>query len=203
MGVSLSQIKEYLSSRSPEKFAKLLDDNEKMLDEEINKLKSIKKLIRTKSDSIKQYLTASTQEIDISTHKEEFLFITQIIDDDVHVSLANHINNVNKFGVQLYYSVRFLTKMIDFDYDNSLVYYVSEVDAPSEYTQIKPAGTYLNYYHKDGYFTVNQAYEKIQNYVQANGIALSENIYEDVILDELSVVGMENTVIRISVQIIY
>ena len=37
--------------------------------------------------------------------------------------------------------------------------------------------------------------------MQFNDIELSENIYEHVILDELSVVGMENAVIRIFVEI--
>lgn len=81
-------------------------------------------------------------------------------------------------------------------------YYFSKTQETNTSTMVKSAGRYLNFYHSNGYFTIDDGYKQLLDYARRNNIALGEYFYEYMILDELAVVGIDNYVIKISIEII-
>ena len=65
----------------------------------------------------------------------------------------------------------------------------------------KEKGSYLMAYHTTGYNTIGETYVKLLKFANENRFILDGYFFEDVILDELSVSGYENFVIKISILI--
>ena len=65
----------------------------------------------------------------------------------------------------------------------------------------KEKGLYLTAYHTTGYNTIGETYVKLLEFANENRFILDDYFFEDVILDELSVSGYENFVIKISILI--
>ncbi|MMZ62131.1 hypothetical protein D1872_243220 [compost metagenome] len=86
-----------------------------------------------------------------------------------------------------------------FNYD----YLFTRVSKKSNYSNFKrEKGTYLIAYHTEGYSSVCDTYNRIINYAKDKSIELQGFFYEDVLLDDLSVRGYEEYLIKISVQIL-
>ena len=201
MGVSLSNIKKYLKTRSPKNCMALLKEHEKILEEEIKRLNDTVKLIKEKQDIIESYFECTSDCIQITFEEKEILFITESADDEYYIPFAKHIKNANKNGLKGPCSVGHVIKNIDLENKEYFDYYFSKTDVEGSSTLIKVAGKYLNYYHPNGYWTIEEGYEKILEYTKENNLILGEYFFEYMVLDELSVTGIENYVIKISVAI--
>ena len=66
---------------------------------------------------------------------------------------------------------------------------------------MKPAGKYAVIYHRNGYSTASESYRTLAEFVKKSGFVMGDYFYEDDILDELSMKGYENYMIKISVKI--
>lgn len=66
---------------------------------------------------------------------------------------------------------------------------------------MKPAGKYAVIYHRNGYSTASESYRTLFEFVKKSGFVMGDYFYEDDILDELSMKGYENYMIKISVKI--
>ncbi len=71
----------------------------------------------------------------------------------------------------------------------------------TEGIHIKTAGIYAVIYHRHGYSTAHKSYRILADAVSARGLIMGEYFYEDDILDELSMKGYENYMIKISVPV--
>lgn len=202
MGVSLPKIKEYLKTRSPENCIELLKEHEKILKEEITRLNNTVKLINEKKYVIESYFNRIAGRVQIDYEPEETLYITESSEDEYFIPFAEHIRNAGLYGLNLPYSVGHIIKNEDFENKEYFDYYFSKTDVEGSSTLNKPAGNYLTYYHDNGYFTIDEGYEKILLYAKDNSLTLGEHFFEYMVLDELSVNGIENYVIKISVAII-
>lgn len=56
-------------------------------------------------------------------------------------------------------------------------------------------------YHKGGYYTVKKTYDKIFKFIADNNLIVKGYFYEDVLLDDLSIKGYENYVLKISIRV--
>lgn len=207
MGMPLGDIKTYLDSRTPERFLEILKENELLLSLEIERLISIKNLISQKQDAISSYMEGEKDRVQISKLDDEFLFLTESIPEtqrnSIEVSFAEHIKRSQKTGINLPYSVGQITRLEDIrnkEYSN-YTYFYTKVDSSSSGSSLKEGGYYITYNHSEGYKTVARAYDTILEFARENGLILGERFYEDVILDELSVAGYDNFVIKISILI--
>ncbi len=202
MGLTLSKIKEYLKTRSAKNCITLLEEHEKILDDRIKKLQRTKELMKEKRKTIHTYFECESKDIYIAFEEKESLYITEADEDDYYTPFTNHIQNAGDRMLNLPCAVGHIIKNKDFKNKTYFDYYFSKTKAKSKSTLIKPAGNYLNYYHKNGYFTVEEAYDKIIDYANEHKITLGAYFYEYMILDELSVIGIENYVVKISIQVI-
>ena len=66
---------------------------------------------------------------------------------------------------------------------------------------LKKKGKYIVAYHSKGYYSLDEVYDKIFNFIKENNLETTGNFYEDVLLDELSIKGYENYMVQISIQV--
>ena len=52
LGMSLGEIKEYMENRSPERFMSMMDGKKRQIDEEIRRLKNMKRFILHEEESV-------------------------------------------------------------------------------------------------------------------------------------------------------
>lgn len=212
LGMPLKEIKTYLDKRSPKELIKLLENESKLLELKINKLKQMNDLIRQKINITNYSCNVNENEIKIQHVDKEYLIVTDIVtklkenkDKAVAISIANHIKFCEKHKIQSPYAIAEMISqesVRNHDYTNYACLYSKLKNKPKNvevYT--KEEGMYLTIYHKGGYYTVENSYSKLINYIDENKLTVKGYFYEDVLLDELSVVGYENYLLKISIMV--
>ncbi|RDY26566.1 MerR family transcriptional regulator [Romboutsia weinsteinii] len=209
LDMTLKEIKLYLDNRDPNKLVSLLDLKEREIDNKIDKLIRMKNFISQKSKLTKSIISIDSSKINITKEKEEVLFITKpsLSDNNKKIAngIGNHINNCTNNNIVQPYSIG---NMIDVesilkDSYSDYQYFFTKIITPDKDTDyyIKPAGHYITAYHALGYHTIDDTYKNILSFAKNNNLNLRGYFFEDIILDDLSVEGYENYVIKISIKI--
>lgn len=66
---------------------------------------------------------------------------------------------------------------------------------------IKKAGKYGVGYHKGSYVTIHKTYEKLKTYLSKVGYRIYGDSFEEYVIDEVSVSGIDNYVTKIMIQV--
>lgn len=208
LGMPLKSIKEYLDNKSPENLIKLLNTEAIAIDAQINKLLQMKQLISQKSKLTEEFFHIAEKNFSLLKEPEEILLVTKSLpwsdDKNVAISIGNHIKYCTENNICAPYSIGQMisAESIHRKIYNDYSYFHTKVSAiPHENSDIyiKKAGSYLTAYHTTGYNTLHETYEKIISFAANHNIKLDGYFFEDVILDELSVDGYDNFVIKISI----
>ncbi|WP_328802622.1 MerR family transcriptional regulator [Paenibacillus sp. LX16] len=205
----LKEMKEYLNKRSPQELIVLLGKEEAMLNSKIKQLQKMKSIISEKKRITQAATEIISTDIIIEEKKEEFLVVTEADpytnDKSIYDSMIKHEKYLNIYSIDASHTVGWMrdTKRVlaneTFNYD----YLFTRVSKKSNYSNFKrEKGTYLIAYHTEGYSSVCDTYDRIINYAKDKSIELQGFFYEDVLLDDLSVRGYEEYLIKISVQIL-
>ncbi|WP_068501409.1 MerR family transcriptional regulator [Paenibacillus kribbensis] len=205
----LKEIKEYLNKRSPHELIALLDHEEAMLNSKIKQLQKMKSIISEKKRITQAATEIISTDMIIEENNDEFLVITEADpytnDKSIYDSMIKHEKYLNIYSIDASHTVGWMrdTKRVlaneTFNYD----YLFTRVSKKSNYSNFKrKKGTYLIAYHTEGYSSVCDTYDRIINYANDKSIELQGFFYEDVLLDDLSVRGYEEYLIKISVQIL-
>lgn len=211
LGMSLKEIKSYLDVRGPENLIELLDKQGKELDKKINHLIAVKKLISQKSQVTKSLFYIDTEKITVKEESKELLLITKALpspdDRSLAVSYANHIKTCNNNKLTAPYTVGQMIDLKNVINENYSMYSYFHTNISLNQkiitdTYIKDTGNYLIAYHTRGYHTIDETYKKMLNFAKEENLNLGEYFFEDAILDELSVRGYDNFVIKISIKIV-
>lgn len=208
LDMPLSKIKSYIDKRSPEEFLNLLKEEEVLLDLKIKQLKQMKQLLKQKSELLCNTLKTDLGQIYMDKVGTQHLIVTKVKsflnDKNVAMSIAEHMKYIEQLNIFSPYSIG---AMIECDKIKNKNY----IDYSCFYTQlvkpvkvdtafVKEEGIYLTAYHVGGYDTAYKAYDRMMEYANQNEIKIGEYFFEDVLLDDLAVVGYENYVLKISVR---
>lgn len=208
--IPLIEIKEYLNKRSPLELIALLEKEETMINAKIKHLQKMKSIISEKKIITKAAVEIIPTEIIIEEYKEEFLIITEALpitnDKSIYDSMIKHEKYLNIYSIDTSHTIGWMidTKNVlaneneTFKY-NYLFTRVSEQSKYSNFNREK--GTYLTAYHTEGAPSVSDTYDRMINYINDKSIEIEGFFYEDVLLDDLSVRGYEEYLIKISVRI--
>jgi DNA-binding transcriptional MerR regulator len=209
MDMPLKNIKAYLDNRSPGDLIDLLEKQITEIDKKLGDLAWLKDFLKTKIHITKNALRVKTGAV--LTEKlaaDEYLIATPYNDTDddkkIAKAITEHINYCHGLDIYSAYSIG---GMIPADRPPTEKYY----NYSHFYTKLsrneyhaansrKPGGSYAVIYHRGGYDTVHLDYAALAEYIKAHGYTMGDYFYEDVILDELSMKGYENYVLKISVQ---
>lgn len=204
LGLSIHEIEEYIQRPTEEKFIHLAATKEIELDQQIKKLKLIKKTIHEKKKQIErcQLLAASTLEI-IACEEEELLFLPYDFDDEdlsnsfFYMTKAWDIDQI-RMGVGGMISVE---KVLQNDFSKYDGIYTPALHPIGEKNMhIKPKGTYLTYYHRGEWDTLPEAYQQIIAYAKENQLKMTGYAYE-IGMNEFALSKEEDYVTKIAIRV--
>ncbi|QNM05357.1 MerR family transcriptional regulator [Qiania dongpingensis] len=208
LDMPLSQIQDYLAHKSPEAFRKLLADEEALVSQKIARLKRTRDWLRAKAALLQKSLEKESASLEILEFPEQYYVSTYTaVTEDTAVAqkIAALYDHCEKHGFKSPYNVGYIQKYSSLSrgvYQDYHIFYLLFDTPPKKlaYT-VKPAGRYLCAYHKGHWNRIDETYQKLLQYVSSNSEALSEDFFEDYLLDELAVSGAENYLTRISVRL--
>lgn len=209
LGMPLKEIKEYLEVRNPQKLISLLNIQNERIDKEITKLIATKDLISQKIKTTQSLYNIKNEKIFISKEETELLFISEALAsseyENIPLSFANHMKSCIENNITVPFSVGQMLSLNDVKNTNynSYNFFYTKISAPliKKTIYAKNEGSYLTAYHTAGYDSIGETYLKILEFADKNTLILDDYFFEDVILDELSVSGYENFVIKTSIRI--
>ena len=210
LGMPLKEIKAYLDIRSPKELISLLNTQNEEIDKEITRLLAIKEVILQKIKTTQSLSNIDTEKIFISKEKKELLFLTSALSEtgqrSIAITFANHMKRCDKYNIASRFSVGQMINRKNIYKGNYDLYsfFYTKISSPLPDADIyfKKEGRYLTAYHTTGYDSIEETYQNMIGFANENKLILDDYFFEDVILDELSVIGYENFVIKISILII-
>ncbi|MGD0031150.1 MerR family transcriptional regulator [Paenibacillus illinoisensis] len=208
LDVPLKEIKDYLDKRSPAELITLLDKEEARLDTKIEYLQKMKTIISEKKRTTKVATRVNPNVFAIEEINEESLVITDAEPysnvNSIYDSMIKHEKYLNMHNINSFHTVGWMrdTKRVlaneKFDYD----FLYTKVNKQSDHSNFKKEkGIYLSAYHTEGYSSISDTYDRIIRYTHDKEVKIQGYFYEEVLLDDLSVRGYEEYLIKISVQI--
>lgn len=208
LDMPLKEIKAYLDRRSPEELISLLESQEELIAEKIKLLKKMQHMIQKKKEITKNAQIIDPNEIVVKNLPEEYLIQIKATQGDAK-SIAHCISKLIMFCEENeIYSPYAIGSMLSLkNIENNIYdkysYFYTQVDSKPKDIDIftKEAGNYIVAYHKGGFSTSKSTYKKILDYASKNKLTLQNYFFEDVLLDDLSVKGYENYVLKISIKV--
>lgn len=206
IGMSLQDIKIYLEKRSPELLINLLDEQEKLLDDKINKLKKAKEFIKVIRSTTSHALDIDFNSISLQHQKKELLLCSEdlklspsktfdvYIDEYIHF-FNKHLTTEDKIGTII--SIQDIYKN---NYKTFQCLFTRTKKKDRQPTISKQVGLYLVVYHKGTYNTIYNAYLRALEYAKENNIILGEHAYEDYILSDIALPNEEEFITKISIE---
>lgn len=209
MDMPLKSIKAYLDHRSPEDLIKLLEKQIKEIDRKLEDLVWLRSFLSTKVQLTENALCVETGVVLMENlPAEEYLIITPYNDTDddkkIAKAITEHLNfchNMDVYGAYTIGCMIPVEKIPTEEYYNYSHFYTKlNKDEYPAANYRKSTGNYAVIYHKGGFETAHLDYSKLMEYIKSHRYTTVDYFYEDVILDELSMEGYDNYVLKISIQ---
>ncbi|WP_252231623.1 MerR family transcriptional regulator [Clostridium sp. ZBS15] len=209
INMPLKDIKSYLDNRTPDSLINLFKNKMLEIDNEIENLNRIKKLMQTKIDVTQKACEINPLKISLEFKEEEHLIISKSIEN---VSCKEYLRSVsehmkyctsNKLNTNYSLGAMINSKNILQGVKENYSYLYTKIDlqtnCPSSF--IKPKGIYAVAYHKGNYENIDSTYKKILSFLDRFNLNIGGYAYEEFILDEASVKGYNNYLTEISVEV--
>lgn len=209
MGMSLQEIKIYLDSRSPKQLIHLFSEKMDQIDREIEHLKILKQIMHEKVEITKRATSLIGDEIELKQFEAEYFTISPKLD---RVNNREFFAQLSEFMKQddfnQYVTLYSIGTMIDSErlakkeYLDYTHFYSRIKDTTQAQTIfLKPKGLYLVAYHRGSYDTTYQTYDRMIEFAKQNNLEFLGYSYEEFILDESSVIGYDNYLTQIQIQV--
>lgn len=207
LGMPLDEIKSYMQEPSPSEAVRLLEDQEQILTEKIERLRGIQNLLNTKKEKLKEGLSTDISKIRILHREETPLFISDAFDaekteisDDIWLNFylkckENHI----AFG----YPEGFLVNKNHLLSGKTFVasHIICHVGKRDPANGVMPGGTYLTGWGRGGFDDTEPVYHKLLKYAQEKRIPIIGNAYEERLIDEVGAFDKKLQIIQVSIQV--
>jgi len=210
--VPLKDIKAHMENRSPKALIKLLEDRKSEIDDAIKRLEFASRYIDEKIAVTREGIGAPLGKIVFEELNDEYLVTTDYTgkgdEKDIAQAVSEHFSYCNELGLVSAYAIGGIIPIESVtadDYKYSKFYTVVDPTALAEsgYKDacIDSGGRYIAIYDDHGYDNVCFLCNKVLEYAKENHLVLDGSLYEDVILDDLSVEGYYHYLIKVSARI--
>lgn len=216
LGMPLAEIRRYLEQRSPESFGKLLEQEEIVVQEKIQRLLDMQRWIREKkrflAQSVEECREAFAQDpecpVGIRILPAQYLVTNHSETADnlaVNIKIGELYEYCGKYGNRSSYNVGFIQKRetlekgIYLDYRDFYLLFDRKPEKV-KYT-VRPEGRYLCFYYKGPWQDVEAAYRKLFAYAEKQRLQLDNCFYEEYMVDALTSTEMKSYITRIAVKL--
>ena len=182
LNMSIEEIETYRKEPTPANFLKIADTKEQELDKEIQKLKNIKTIMRTKKEQIIFCETLQEREIRIEECKSERILVYpyDFSEDDIS-QIFSHLKDTwgieqIRMGIGSFISLDNVYKMNFSKYEG--IYTIALDNNAVSNSLIKPKGRYLCGYQKGTWDKLPIVYTKMMDYARKSNLKLTGYAYE-------------------------
>lgn len=211
IGMSLNQIKNYLDERNPDVLHHLLKTQHKIIQDEIDNLKRIDLLIKTKLSLVEKSKEITINTVATEFCEEEYLILSPLIDSNEHTTvintLYNHLSfcNTHNLNVGHPYGAMISCENLDKNNFDTYAYFftkvISKPDSIPYFT--KKSGYYITTYLKGDYYNSTPAYNLLLDYAKANNLSITGYSFKEAIIDEIAEKSVDEYITKISIPIIF
>ncbi|WP_310603650.1 MerR family transcriptional regulator [Anaerosporobacter sp.] len=208
LGMKLSEIKDYLSSRSPENLCLLLKEQQNLLREKLKNLQLIDQMLSNHIANVEQSFQTPFNLPYKEYIQEEFLLATPETREDsietIYKAISETLITTNEQHLycHIYGSILPESSWQNGDFTTYNRYYFKTVNPSVEMSVLKkPAGNYLCINWLGNWDTLTNAYLILLKYAKDNGISLTGDAYEDTIIDSFAVPNSDDYVTKVMIRI--
>ena len=207
MDVSIQEIRQYLSEKSPERFSEIAGTQLRKLDLEIQKLEKIRQGFRRAARTIQEAQNAPLEQVLFRELPEACLVfhaspsLLTNLDENPQTWWDACSDFIRKTGIP---GITYVGSYIGQNHLESGQF--NQVDRLFMWTDrvtdsTRPAGTYAVLYHKGSYDTLHASYTHLLQEIRNRQYRMTSGAYEEYLLDELEVNTQEEYVTKISVRV--
>ncbi|MEF9839555.1 MAG: MerR family transcriptional regulator [Lachnospiraceae bacterium] len=209
MGLSLNEIKVYMSERNVQSTLALLKEQFIKNNEKINHLELVSKRLKRKIQGLENYCSDEDKIIIYESKEHQYLALEPVKRPNgllqLDIALKHLLNQAEKNGYAYFYQIGAMIpveNLFDETYTCADYAFVPvEVKEHQEGFYQKPKGYYVRGYHTGPYQEVGTTYKKILEVVADAGFQPYRYSYEYCVLDSLTSKNKEDYVTEIQISI--
>lgn len=205
IGLSLDEIREYVTTPSDESFSQMMIKKKKLIDESINQLLSVQSFLEQKAERLKIGMQSKHGKIERCTLPERKLVLSAPISGDYDeedfsvaaefsLRLKTLFHLYDNFGSRI--SMEQIKKNCFHRYDSFFAYCPH---GSKTYDVVLPAGSYLRAYCIGRWEQLPAIYQSILSYARAHQLTLTGYAYEEG-LNEMSIKDKNDYITMITVK---
>ena len=198
IGMSLAEIKEYLSERSPSGLLALCRRQEQLIDQQIDRLTAIKKRVSCQTGKIEQVIRC-TQTYFVEEQEQGLLSCSEPITQRDDYAMTAAVSSLPTAGSQSGMLCR-LTEATQLE-NYPFRFYVNTAPAQKGIPHIKQGGSYLCTYHYGDYETLQRTYQELVHYAKDQHMGLDDWMYAETIIGDWAVSQPQDYIIKVSVRV--
>ena len=182
LNMSIEEIETYRKNPTPADFLKIVNEKEKEIDKQIQRLKDIKTVMQSKKEQIFFCETLQEREIRIEECKSERLLVYPYDFSEGDISqIFSHLKDIwgieqIRMGMGSFISLDNVYKMNFDKYEGIYTIALNKKSVPN--SLIKPQGKYLCGYQKGKWDKLPTLYQKMLDYATKNNLQLTGYAYE-------------------------
>lgn len=207
LGMPLEDIKRYMQNRSPDSFYSMMDEKEAQVDQEIERLNQVKKIISCERKNMAKAQSASLNSPEIVTRPAGWLFFSDV-ENDSHQKIVKEISQHVCMWEQSKVNIRAVGSICSqgdlekgmFD-KYSQIYTRVDKRIASLKTEQYPEGRYIESFYKGYESSMEKPFQTITRYAEEHGLQTGGKWYEEFLTNELTVNGYDEYTVRILVRL--
>lgn len=206
VGMPLGEIKEYLQNRSPEHFLAMMEEKDREIDREIERLKHMKQFIRRERENVSRAQRAELDVPHLVPRPDNWLLVSDVqgsSDRNLAEGIAEHVrtwvgSNVNISSVG---SICYKEDLEAGIYDRYAQIYTRLDRRIASLKPVRyPEGSYIELFYRGYEASMEKPYRMITDFAKRNGLSTGRLWYEEFLTDELTVRGYEDYTVQVLVQ---
>lgn len=212
LDVPLKEIREHLKTPTPERFLALLDRQKAELENRMKKLEHTLEYIDYKRKVTEEGIHAPLRKVVFEQLRDEYLITTDYSGEDdarsIQTAVAKHFRFCRDIGLTEQKAIGAIIpvdSVTEDSYHYSKFYTLVDPNevAPTAGTEpiVDSGGSYIAVYDNKGYENICELCHLLLDYAKKNHLWLDDSFYEDVILDDFSVPGYYNYLVKVSIRV--
>lgn len=208
IGMSLSDIKDFLNTNNLKETAEMLTEKAEMMQQKIEALQRTKEIIQNKKEQIVNAIDLDIDNITIEHLEREYYVLSKNIlnstDKEFTEVMMSFIKHIKEEGLDIGYPVGGVIPKAQIeknDYLNVSHLFMRIKEKALKNPFIRKSCTYAVGYHKGSYIKTYETYEKMKSFIDSNGYQISGDTIEEYVIDGLSAIGEEDFITKIMIQV--
>jgi DNA-binding transcriptional MerR regulator len=196
--VPLEEIKQHLAHCTPETSQKLLTNQHQLLEQQINELTWLKRVVQTKINNLSFNPAIDYTKLEVVEVQEQPILISSSL---CEIPFEQAMKIILSFMQDCYHSRTYSgypcgymldakkLQQKDFSQFTNCFYRIDEKNNASMNWSYKPAGHYLVGYYKGDWTEIDQSFQQLVQYANEHSLTFSSHAYVESILDDTTAVA--------------